>query len=181
MGAMERAMTALLQTFIEALRNELQQFGEMLALLDQHHQLAQQPRGDETQASAAVIHAQRAIMQRAREQRQAGQRRLACGLNQPECATFAQLLPLLPTAYQPLLTALVQENHELLQRIEQRAQHNQGLLQRSLDRMRDLIDTLPPAASLSSASPVPCPPPSELSGSLVPDAFVQPVEPRSTC
>ena len=174
-------MTAILQTFIEALRNELQQFGEMLALLDQHHELALHPRGDDIQASSAAIHAHRAIIQSAREQRQAWQRRLAHGLNQPELATFAQLLPLVPMPYQPLLTALVQENHELLQRIEQRAQQNQELLQHSLDRMRDFIATLPPTFSLSSVSSVPSSRPSDLSGSLVQDALVQTAEPRSIC
>jgi hypothetical protein len=174
-------MTAILQPFIEALRNELQQFGEMLALLDQQHQLALHSRRDEIQASVAAISAHRATIQAAREQRQSWQRRLAAGLNQPASATFAQLLPLVPMPYQPLLSALVQENHELLQRVEQRAQQNQGLLQRSLERMRDFIANLPPAPTLSSPSPVPSSVPSDLSGSLVHDALVQTVEPRSTC
>src|SRR5216683_1789195 len=63
---------------------------------------------------------------------------------QPDDSTFAQLMPLLPAHYRPLVGALVQENNELLERVRQRAQRNQHLLRRSLELMQRFITTLSP-------------------------------------
>lgn len=152
-------MTLILQSFIDALRDEMQQLGEMLALLEQHH--------EEPPDAVAGIGAQRAAIQSARERRQSLQRQLAAGLDQPEAATFAQLVPLLPGQYRPLITALVQENHELLERVEQRGQQ--------LSRLGHASAPAPsPAESPPSAG-------SHQPHSLVPDAPENTMDPRSSC
>src|SRR5438093_12896792 len=66
-------MLVFLQMVIEALRNELQQYGEMLALLDQQRQLAPKSGADEVLRSISSINAQGASIQAAREQRQRAQ------------------------------------------------------------------------------------------------------------
>src|SRR5687767_10575746 len=134
-------MTVILQKLIEALRNELEQYGEMLALLEQQQEAAGLGTDDVLHAIAA-INAQGATIHRARESRQHCQRQLAGKLNQPDESSFAHLIPMLPQHYQPLLGALVHENNELLVRVRERAQQNQALLRRSLDFMQRFITTL---------------------------------------
>jgi hypothetical protein len=134
-------MTVVLQKVIESLRNELEQYGEMLALLEQHQEAAGLG-ADDVMHSIAAINAQGTTIQTARQQRQQRLRELAQKLGQPAESSFAHLIPLLPQNYQPLLTALVQENNELLVRVRERAQENQALLRRSLDFMQRLISTL---------------------------------------
>ena len=135
---------AILQQLIEALRNELQQYGEMLALLDHQQELVDQSGADDILHSISAINAQSATIQTAREKRQSIQQQLAQTMNQPDDFTFAQLMPLLPAHYRPLVGALVQENNELLERVRQRAQRNQHLLCRSLELMQRFITTLSP-------------------------------------
>jgi hypothetical protein len=137
-------MIALLQKLIEALRDELQQYGEMLALLDQQHEAVKLQGTDDILHSISAINSQSELIQGARARRQTLQRELAETLQQPGQATFAQLLPLLPEPYRPLVHALVQENNELLLRVRERAQQNHLLLSRSLELMQRFITTLSP-------------------------------------
>jgi len=136
-------MTVTLDNLIESLRNELQQYGEMLALLDQQQELVTQQRTDDILHSISAIDIQSAAIQAARANRQLAQRNLAEQLTQPAGSTFAHLIPLVPQPYRPLLTALVQENNELLLRVRQRAQQSHLLLTRSLEKMQRFITTLP--------------------------------------
>ena len=135
---------AILQKLIEALRNELQQYGEMLALLDHQQELVDQSGADDILHSISAINAQSATIQTAREKRQSIQQQLAQTMSQTADSTFAQLMPLLPAPYRPLVGALVQENNELLERVRQRAQRNQHLLRHSLELMQRFITTLSP-------------------------------------
>jgi hypothetical protein len=137
-------MIPLLQQLIEALRDELQQYGEMLALLDQQQEAVKLQGADDILLSISAINTQSELIQNARARRQTLQRELAETLQQPGPATFAQLLPLLPEPYRPLVHALVQENNELLLRVRERAQQNHLLLRRSLDLMQRFITTLSP-------------------------------------
>lgn len=137
-------MTVDLTKVIEALRNELQQYGEMLALLDHQQELVRMCGADDILRSIETVNTQCATIQSARERREAAQQELAHTLDQPETATFASLLPLLPEHYRPLVGALVQENNELLQRVRHRASENQSLLKRSLDLMQRFITNLSP-------------------------------------
>jgi hypothetical protein len=138
-----------LQNVIQALRNELHQYGEMLALLEQQQHVAQHSGAEEVLRSISHINHQSASIQLARERRKSAQRQLAAALQQPENAKFSTLIPLLPNSYQPMVSALVQENNELLIRVRERAQANQLLLRRALELMQRFITTLtledPPA------------------------------------
>lgn len=136
------AMIVDLQNVIQALRNELHQYGEMLALLEQQQQVAQHSGAEEILRSIAHINQQSSSIQLARERRKHAQRHLAAVLQQPENATFSTLIPMLPNSYQPMVSALVQENHELLGRVRERAQANQLLLRRALELMQRFITTL---------------------------------------
>ena len=62
-------------------------------------------------------------------------------------AVFTEMLPLLPSHYRPLIQALVQENNELLVRVQQRARQNQLLLSHAVELMQRFINAILPGAS----------------------------------
>jgi hypothetical protein len=135
-------MMVILQNLIEALRNELQQYGEMLALLDHQREMVRRKGADDIEDRISAINAQSATIQDARENRRSCQRQLSLCLKQPEDSTFAHLIPLIPVQYRPLVSALVQENNELLLRVRTRAQQNQAQLCHSAELMQRFISTL---------------------------------------
>src|SRR3984957_7649394 len=134
-----------IQHLIAALREELQQYGEMLALLDRQHQFIMVRAAEEVFLSISPIQAQGSAIQSARALREKWGCSIAMILLQPDHAGFAVLIPLLPPDYRPLLTALVDENNELLLRVRQRARQNHLLLSRSLELMQGLLNSLMPA------------------------------------
>jgi hypothetical protein len=152
-------MTSLLTQFVDALRQELQQYGEMLALLDVQTQPAAPRAGEEAQRWIAAINAQGEVIHAAREQTRACQRGLAASLALPEDCAFSCLIPLVPAPYAVLVDALVRENHELLDRVRQRAEQNQALLGRSFRSMQHLMASFAqdevgaPTFSLLAAGP----------------------------
>jgi hypothetical protein len=91
-------MTVQLTKIIESLRNELQQYGEMLALLDHQQELVKMCGADDILHSIAAINSQSGLNQSARERRETCQQELAQSFDQPKDTTFAVLLPLIPGA-----------------------------------------------------------------------------------
>ncbi len=141
-------MTASLETLIHSLRDELQQYGEMLALLDQQQEGVLARAADEVLHSVSAIHAQGSVIESARRAREIYRREVAIALGLPKDAAFVDLLPRLPEEYRPLVQALVEENNELLVRVQQRARQNHLLLSRSLELMQKFLSSLfPPGRS----------------------------------
>jgi hypothetical protein len=140
-------MIDTLKELIGALREELQQYGEMLARLEYHQDLVIHRKADDLLQSVSEIQAQGIVIQNAREERERCQRDLARGLHLPADAPFANIEPLLPGEYRPLVSALVQENNELLVRIQQRSRQNHLLLARTLEMMQRFMSTLFPGNS----------------------------------
>src|SRR5882724_664067 len=99
---------------VSALREELSEYGEMLALLDRQQQLVVARAADEVFQSIGLIKSQGTAIQNARSRREDCREEVAQQLSQTEDAAFVDLIPLLPADYQPLVTALVDENNELL-------------------------------------------------------------------
>lgn len=138
-------MIESIQPLINALRAELAEYGEMLALLDRQRQHVIDRAADEVFHSIAPIKAQGVVIQNAREHRENCRVVLATSLSREEDAQFSDLIPLLPADYRPLMQALVEENNHLLVRVRQRARQNHLLLSRSLEMMGALINTFFPA------------------------------------
>ena len=70
-------MIERLERLIEALRDELQQYGEMLARLDRQQELVMRRAADELLQATADIEAQSRVIQESRRERGARQRELA--------------------------------------------------------------------------------------------------------
>jgi flagellar biosynthesis/type III secretory pathway chaperone len=129
---------------IHALREELQQYGEMLARMDEQQELVMRRAADDLLQNVARVQEQGNVIQEARKHRELAQAGLAQVMRLEAPATFAQIIPLLPDAYRPLVGALVDENNALLTRIQHRAHQNHLLLSRSLELMQTFLSTLLP-------------------------------------
>ncbi len=131
---------------VNALRRELEEYGEMLARLDRQQDAIVRRNSDDVLAGVTEIEAQAATLQDTRRSREEVQRQVARRLSRPEQATLNQLAETMPAHYQPLLHALIEENNHLLVRVQQRARQNHLLLRRSLDLMQHLLQTILPSS-----------------------------------
>jgi hypothetical protein len=126
-------MIQSIKLLIDALRDELQNYGEILALLDRQQAYLIARDASEVFQSISLIKAQGAAIQQSRSRREESRQVVALDLHQARETSFADLIPLLPADYQPLLRALVDENNELLMRVR-----------RSVELMQELLNTLLP-------------------------------------
>jgi len=138
-------MTENIATLVSALRQELEQYGEMLALMERQQQQIWARCADEVYQSIGPIKLQGRAIQKARACREECRAHLAQTLHRTRESSFAELIPLLPADFRPLLCALVQENNELLARVRQRARQNHLCLSRSIELMQGLINSLFPS------------------------------------
>lgn len=139
-------MKELLSNLIEALREELKQYGEMLALLDHQQQLVMRRQVAVLPENVNSVNAQAGVIAAARQEREQRQLHLARSLGLAE-NSLAMLLPRLPQDYRPLVGALVEENNSLLVRVQQRARQNHLLLSHAVDLMSQLIQSIFPGAA----------------------------------
>ena len=145
-------MNESINNLIEALREELKQYGEMLALLDQEQDLVMQRQTIGISPCVSAINAQAETLQVVRQEREQRRRHLARTLRLSEEINFKELISRLPADYQPLIQALVQENKELLFRVQQRARQNHLLLSRMVELMQKLIGSLLPGTGPATYS-----------------------------
>lgn len=140
-------MTKALQQVIDSLRHEVQQYGEMLALLEAQQDVVTQREPQSVLISIATVETQSVAIEKARQDRETAQRQLAWALGWSDTNhSFQQLLPLLPGEYRPLVAALVEEINELLGRVRERAEQNHTQLRRALELMERFISTISPQA-----------------------------------
>jgi flagellar biosynthesis/type III secretory pathway chaperone len=133
------------QRLINALREELQQYGEMLALLDKQQDLVVRRDSSAILNNLAMINGQASVIQVARRERELRQQELNTSLRLFTNATFAELIRRLPPELQPLMQALMDEINQCLRRVQHRARQNHLLLSRSLEMLQQFIATLFPS------------------------------------
>lgn len=143
-------MNELLQNLIEALREELKEYGEMLALLDQQQQAVMQRQSQDLLQCVTAINSQADAIAAARREREQHQRHVALQFGLPQDAGFAAMSPRLPAEYRPLVQALVQENNDLLVRIHHRARQNHLLLTRIMELMQHCLTSLFPGSQTTT-------------------------------
>ena len=142
----QRERQTVLEELIRTLRDELTQYGELLALLEQQLELIVSRSAEGLFENLAAINAQIPVVAAAREKRDALRKELAAALGLSTTASFRLLTQSAPADYRPLLEALVTEINDLLRRSQQRLRQNHILLRRSLDSMQQMITSLFPTA-----------------------------------
>ncbi len=140
-------MNDLLHNLIESLREELKQYGEMLAVLDQQQDTVVQRQVNDLLQNVAHINSQADVIAAVRREREQHQRNVARQLGLKDDAPFSAIIPLLSADYRPLVQALVQENNELLVRVHHRTRQNHLLLSHAVELMQQLIQAIFPNGS----------------------------------
>ncbi|MFT4692361.1 MAG: flagellar biosynthesis/type III secretory pathway chaperone [Limisphaerales bacterium] len=133
-----------LQDLIDALREELGQYGEVLALLEQQQELVVQRSVDEILRSVETLNREMGVVSQLREKRGLFRAQLALALALPEDTPLDQAADQLPDDERPLLQGLVREGRETLERMQHRARQNHLLIQRSMELMEQFIGSLFP-------------------------------------
>lgn len=131
-----------LEDLIGALREELQQYGELLTLFEQQQESLIQRNADQVLSSVSAIQEQSAKVQSYRRKRVEAHQDLADSLSLPPDGLLATLLPALPPSRRPQVEALMDENNRLLRRIQQRARQNHVLLTQSIEHMSKVMQSL---------------------------------------
>ena len=134
-------MNECLHNFVESLREELKQYGELLALLDAQQEKVIQRLADELLVTVSAIDNQGEAIRAARRERLQRQRELSQSLGLDADVRIAELMPALPSPYRLLAEALVEENNQLLTRVRQRARQNHILLSRAVELMGNFINS----------------------------------------
>ena len=162
-------MNEELNKLIAALREELTQYGEVLALMQEQQDLIINRAANDLLVNLNAVNEQMERVAHIRNHRDTCRQQLVAALGGTSETTFRQMTELLPPEVQPLLDALVQEINQMLQNIQRWLRQNHILLKRSLDLMQTIMKNMFPSASAAAGtygrsgqvSPV-NPPPSSL-------------------
>ncbi len=162
-------MNEELNNLVNALREELTQYGEVLALMQEQQELIINRAANDLLINLNRVNEQMERVAIARNQRETCRQNLVAALGGAEDTTFHQMTEMLPPEVQPLLDALVQEINHMLQNIQRWLKQNHLLLKRSLDLMQTIMKNMFPSAEAAAGtygrggqvSPV-NPPPSSL-------------------
>ena len=137
-------MKEKMDNLVQGLREELIQYGEMLTLLEEQQEMIVNRSADGLIQNLTAIHSQMAEIAKVRDKRDKQRHDLAKELDQDGDISFRDLIGFLPSEYQSLTQALLDEVNGLLQKANQRMRQNHLLLSRSLDFMQQLIQSLFP-------------------------------------
>ena len=137
-------MKETMDNLVQSLREELIQYGEMLTLLEDQQELIVNRSADGLIQNLTAIHSQMAEIAKVRDKRDEQRFELANSLEKEGDILFKELIPCMPSDYQALTQALLDEVNGLLQKANQRMRQNHLLLSRSLDFMQQLIQSLFP-------------------------------------
>ncbi|MFT3783255.1 MAG: flagellar protein FlgN [Nibricoccus sp.] len=128
----------------ECLRNELQEYGALLALFEEQQANLLRRDADQVAALALSIEEQARATHVCRERREKCVREFALKQGCPPDASLRQMLPHFPVEVQPLLGALIDEINHLIHRIRRDARHNQMLLSRAVEAHDEALRALMP-------------------------------------
>lgn len=128
----------------ECLRNELQEYGALLALFEEQQANLLRRDADQVAALAFSIEEQARSTHSCRERRERCVAEFAAAMGRDSATSLRQLLPHFPAEVQPLLNALIDEINHLIHRIRRDARHNQMLLSRVVEAHDEALRTLMP-------------------------------------
>jgi flagellar biosynthesis/type III secretory pathway chaperone len=142
---MKSELSEHLPALLEALKEELQEYGEMLALLEQQQAAAIQHTPEEVLRGAVSIQVQMARLKMAQEKRTSCQSNVAVALGKTGQCDFVELIPMLPETHGVAVETLVRENRQLLLKVQKKARQNHLLMVRSLQLMQQFMQALLPS------------------------------------
>jgi hypothetical protein len=129
---------------VDALRNELAEYGGLLRLFDEQQKTIFTLDSEGVAAFVPLLEQQAEVARSCRLEREQTVRRYATQRGQPVDRSLRQLLPEFPAVVRPLLEALIDEINHLLKRAKQRTRQNHMMLTRLVDLHRELVPNLRP-------------------------------------
>lgn len=139
-------------TLISALRDELQEYGGVLSMLYEQQRGILQRDTDTLTARNHQLNEQMRIAAHLRDKRSQLVESISAEFDMPPGATVSELAHKAPNSIQPLLAALVEEGHKMVQRIHSRAQQNRALLARANDLTEQLLVAFQPVGMTKTYS-----------------------------
>lgn len=132
------------ELLIELLRSELEEYGGLLALLEDQQAAIVARTADRVLEINTSINDQMRMIQMRREARESFAAGLAEKLNQSPSSSLREMIRFFRKPIQPLIEALIGEINNLVTRARRRAQQNQMLLARSIEVMQEVLHQLNP-------------------------------------
>jgi len=129
---------------IEVLRAEMEEYGGLLALLEDQQAAIIARAADQVLEINMSINDQMRMIQLRRETRERLVSSIAIRLNQEPNSVLRELIRFFRKPIQPLIEALIDEINSLVTRARRRAQQNQMLLARSIEVMQEVLHRLNP-------------------------------------
>ena len=130
---------------IEALREEITQLGELLALQQEQQALIIERKPQELITKVNEISTQEKRNIAARTAREEARLALISQAGGDENMPFSELIETMPADYQPLVDAQRQEINVQLKNVTRWVRQNHLLLKRSLELMQDIMQNVFPA------------------------------------
>ena len=134
------------QAIAGGLRNELAEYGALLALFSEQQRLLFARDANAVLALSASIEQQVRLLADCRRERENLVAAFAGLHGQPPGATLRSLLPVVEAAARPLLEALIDEVNHLLHRVRRTSRQNHTLLARTVELHQDVLQQLRPNA-----------------------------------
>jgi flagellar biosynthesis/type III secretory pathway chaperone len=137
---------------IDALRDELQEYGGLLSLFDEQQKaiLARQP--DAVLVIQDSIRTQLDTIHVCRKHREQVASELAVLLGQDPASSVKSLIDFCDEVVRPLLHSLIYEVNQLISKTRRRGQQNQMLLARSIEVSQQILQRLNPDAMTKTYS-----------------------------
>ena len=139
-------MTITQNHLIDALRDEVQEYGELLSLFNDQQTAILERNPNLVLAIQDSIKGQLEIINRCRKHREQKAREFAEEIGENPQSTVKQLIDKCEESVRPLLNALIYEVNQLISKTRRRGHQNQMLLARSIEVSQQILQRLNPGA-----------------------------------
>ena len=141
------------QTLVDALREEVTEYGGLLNLFEKQQAAILRREADEVLSVNDSIELQVRILEARRKERELVAHGHAASIGRPADITLRELTSFFEEPVRPLLLALIDEVNSLVSRSRRRAQQNQMLLARCIEVSQQIIQRLNPAGVTTTYNP----------------------------
>jgi len=141
------------ETLVDCLRNEMQEYGALLALFDGQQENILQRDPEKILTTTSAIEEQARRLNEVRQVREEQAFAFASAHGRPAGTTLRELATLAAAEVRPLLEALIGEINHLIHRSRRKAEQNQRLLARAIEVQQEILQALRPGSFNKTYSP----------------------------
>ena len=138
------------EELLDLLRDELQEYGGLIGLLNAQQQSILSRKPDSLLEINQSVQAQMEASQILQKRRQGYVSHLATRFGKSSQATLTELLPCLPDVTQPMFESIIEEINQLISNVRRKVSQNQRLLSRLLEVTDHLLSSTSPATQVKT-------------------------------